>query len=85
MASRLAVAKARTALVGFAPSGGFDSAPAGIVAALQNTYGGDFVPRAGGVLVTDGDVIIGAIGASGAQSDEDEAAVTTAVERWQKR
>jgi len=35
------------------------------------------------VLVTDGDLVLGAIGASGAQSDEDEEAVRTAVERWQ--
>jgi uncharacterized protein GlcG (DUF336 family) len=36
------------------------------------------------VLITEGDVIMGAAGASGAQSDEDEEAVRTAVERWQK-
>jgi uncharacterized protein GlcG (DUF336 family) len=37
------------------------------------------------VLITDGDVVLGAIGGSGAQSDEDEEAVRTAVERWQAR
>jgi uncharacterized protein GlcG (DUF336 family) len=52
---------------------------------MQASYGGDFVPRAGGVLVIDDDVIVGAVGASGAQSDEDEEAAQTAVERWQKR
>jgi uncharacterized protein GlcG (DUF336 family) len=30
-------------------------------------------------------VILGAIGASGAQSDEDEVAVQTAVDRWRTR
>jgi uncharacterized protein GlcG (DUF336 family) len=85
MTSRIAVAKARSALVSLGPSGGLEKVPPGIVAAMQAAYGGDFVPRAGGVLVTDGDVIVGAAGASGAQSDEDEEAVLTAVERWQKR
>ena len=83
MTSRVAVAKARSALVSLKPSGQLDQMPPGIIAALQSLYGGDFVPRAGGILVTEGDVILGAAGASGAQSDEDEEAVRTAVERWQ--
>jgi uncharacterized protein GlcG (DUF336 family) len=82
LTSRVAVAKARSALVSLMPSGQLDKLPPGIIDALQNLYGGDFVPRAGGVLVTDGDVVLGAAGASGAQSDEDEEAVRTAVERW---
>ena len=85
MSSRVAVAKARSALVALKPSGQLDMLPPGIIDTLQHLYGGNFVPRAGGVLVTDGDVILGAIGASGAQSDEDEEAVRTAVERWQAR
>ena len=86
MTSRVAVAKARSALRALKPSGLLDKMPPGIIDALQHLYGGDFVPRAGGVLVTDGDdLILGAIGASGAQSDEDEEAVRTAVERWQAR
>lgn len=86
MSSRVAVAKARSALVALKPSGLLDKLPPGIIDTLQHLYDGDFVPRAGGVLVTDGDdVILGAIGASGAQSDEDEEAVRTAVERWQTR
>jgi glc operon protein GlcG len=84
MTSRVAVAKARSALVSLMPSGQLDKLPPGIIDALQGLYGGNFVPRAGGVLVTDGDVVVGAMGASGAQSDEDEEAVRTAVERWQK-
>jgi uncharacterized protein GlcG (DUF336 family) len=86
LSSRVAVAKARSALRALKPSGLLDKLPPGIIDTVQHLYGGDFVPRAGGVLVTDGDdVILGAIGASGAQSDEDEEAVRTAVERWQAR
>lgn len=86
LSSRVAVAKARSALVALKPSGLLDKLPPGIIDTLQHLYGGDFVPRAGGVLITDGDdVILGAIGASGAQSDEDEEAVRTAVERWQEK
>ena len=85
MSSRVAVAKARSALVALKSSGLLDKLPPGIIDTLQHLYVGDFVPRAGGVLVTGGDdIILGAIGASGAQSDEDEEAVRTAVERWQK-
>jgi uncharacterized protein GlcG (DUF336 family) len=62
------VAKARTAL---------------LVDSIQHLYGGDFVPWAGGVLVTDGDVILGAAGASGAHAVEDEGAVRAAVRRGQ--
>jgi glc operon protein GlcG len=86
MSSRMAVAKARSALVALKPSGLLDKLPPGIIDTIQHLYGGNFVPRAGGVLITAGDdVILGAIGASGAQSDEDEVAVQTAVERWQQR
>lgn len=85
MTSRVAVAKARSALVSLMPSGNLDKLPPGIIDALQNLYGGNFVPRAGGLLVTRDDVVLGAAGASGAQSDEDEAAVQAAVERWRSR
>lgn len=84
MTSRIAVAKARTALVALKPSRQVEL-PGAIVDSLQHLYGGDFVPRAGGVLVCDGDVVIGAAGASGAHGDEDEEAVLTAVERWRER
>ena len=86
MSSRVAVAKARSALVALKPSGLLDKLPPGIIDTIQHLYGGNFVPRAGGVLITDADdVILGAIGASGAQSDEDELAVQTAVDRWHGR
>lgn len=86
MSSRVAVAKARSALVALKPSGLLDKLPPGIIDTIQHLYGGNFVPRAGGVLITDADdVILGAIGASGAQSDEDEVAVQTAVDRWHAR
>jgi uncharacterized protein GlcG (DUF336 family) len=83
MTSRIAVAKARTALYALKPSGRIDL-PGGIVDSIQHLYGGDFVPWAGGVLITDGGTILGAAGASGAHALEDEAAVQTAVRRWQE-
>ncbi|WP_062987546.1 GlcG/HbpS family heme-binding protein [Nocardia anaemiae] len=83
MTSRIAVAKARTALLALRPSGQIEL-PGGIVDSIQHLYGGDFVPWAGGVLVTEGELILGAAGASGAHALEDEAAVQTAVQRWQE-
>ena len=82
MTSRIAVAKARTALLALKPSGQIDL-PGGIVDGIQHLYRGDFVPWAGGVLITDGDVVLGAAGASGARAVEDELVVATAVQRWQ--
>jgi uncharacterized protein GlcG (DUF336 family) len=84
MTSRIAVAKARTALFALKPSGLIDL-PGEIVGSIQHLYGGDFVPRAGGVLVTDGELVLGAAGASGALAVEDEEAVQTAVQRWRER
>ena len=83
MASRIALAKARSALISLGPSGGLEQMPPGIIAALQAAYGGDFVPRAGGMPVVAAGVVVGAAGASGATSDEDEDAVRAAIERWQ--
>lgn len=83
MTSRIAVAKARTALSALKPSGMIDL-PGGIVDSIQHLYGGDFIPFAGGVLVTDGELILGAAGASGARAVEDEEAVQTAVQRWRE-
>ena len=83
MTSRIAVAKARTALYALKSSGQIDL-PGGIVDSIQHLYRGDFVPWAGGVLVTDGESILGAAGASGAHAVEDEAAVRTAVQRWEE-
>ena len=83
MTSRIAVAKARTALLALQSSGQI-KLPGGIVDSIQHLYGGDFVPWAGGVLVTDGELVLGAAGASGAHAVEDEEAVHTAVQRWQE-
>ncbi|MFE2970421.1 hypothetical protein ACFXKC_43620 [Streptomyces sp. NPDC059340] len=58
--------------------------PGGIVDSIQHLYSGDFVPWASGALVTDGELILGAAGASGAHAVEDEEAVQTAVRRWQE-
>ncbi|MYW93854.1 heme-binding protein [Amycolatopsis rubida] len=81
MTSRIAVAKARTALLSLLPSGQLQL-PGPIVDSIQHLYGGDFVPYAGGVLITDHDVVLGAAGASGAHAKEDEEAVQTAADRW---
>lgn len=47
--------------------------------ALSDMSGGRVVPVAGGVLIVDGTAIIGAVGASGATADEDEAAVIAGI------
>jgi uncharacterized protein GlcG (DUF336 family) len=48
--------------------------------ALSDMSGGKVVPAAGGVLIVAGDEIIGAAGASGATSDEDEACVVAGIQ-----
>ena len=48
--------------------------------ALSDMSDGKVVPAAGGVLIMDGATIIGAAGASGATSDEDEACVIAGIE-----
>ncbi|MET7995953.1 heme-binding protein [Amycolatopsis sp. NPDC005232] len=80
--SRVAVAKARTALRMLKATSEI-ALPGPIVDTIQHLYDGDFVAGPGGVLVTDGDLILGAAGASGARGVEDEEAVRIAVERWQ--
>ncbi|WP_085997359.1 GlcG/HbpS family heme-binding protein [Nocardia veterana] len=79
--SRLAVAKARSALLTLQPSGRIPL-PGEIVDSIQHLYGGDYIPFAGGVLVTENGVVVGAAGASGAHATQDEEAVQTAVQRW---
>jgi uncharacterized protein GlcG (DUF336 family) len=69
-------------LLALKPSGEIDL-PGGIVDSIQHLYGGHFVPWAGGVLVTEDNVILGAAGASGAHAREDDEAVATAVRQWQ--
>jgi uncharacterized protein GlcG (DUF336 family) len=84
MTSRIALAKARTALYSLQSSGQLQL-PAAIVESIQHLYRGDFIPFAGGVLITNGDAIVGAAGASGAHALEDEQAVQAAVQRWNQR
>ncbi|HYY25901.1 MAG TPA: heme-binding protein [Candidatus Udaeobacter sp.] len=48
--------------------------------ALSDMSGGKVVPVAGGVLITDGEDIIGAVGASGGTADEDEACVVAGIQ-----
>jgi glc operon protein GlcG len=81
MTSRIAVAKARSALLALRPSGQIQL-PGAIVDSIQHLHGGDFIPFAGGILITDDGVILGAAGASGAHAQEDEEAVQTAADRW---
>ena len=47
--------------------------------ALSDMSGGKVVPVPGGVLILDGETIIGAAGASGASADEDEACVVAGL------
>jgi len=47
--------------------------------ALSDMTGGKVVPVAGGVLIMDGETILGAAGASGASADEDEACVIAGI------
>jgi len=53
---------------------------AAFLGALSDMSGGKVVPVPGGVLVMDGDAIIGAAGASGASADEDEACVVAGIQ-----
>ena len=48
--------------------------------ALSDMSGGQVVPVAGGVLILDGNAIIGAAGASGGTADEDEACVVAGIQ-----
>ena len=48
--------------------------------ALSHMSGGKVVPVAGGVLILDGNAIIGAAGASGGTADEDEACVVAGIQ-----
>ena len=55
------------------------SARQGFIAALTDVSEGRFVPVPGGVLIKDGDEIIGAVGISGDTSDNDEAAAIAGI------
>jgi uncharacterized protein GlcG (DUF336 family) len=83
--SRMAVAKARSAVRALKSSRELDVLPPGIIDGFQHLYGGEFIPRAGGVPVSVDNVILGAVGASGASSDQDEQAVASAIEHWRER
>lgn len=50
------------------------------IAAATSAIGGSLVPVPGGVLVRDGDGVIGVVGISGDTSDNDEAAAIAAIE-----
>jgi len=48
--------------------------------ALSDMSGGKVVPVAGGVLIVNGETIVGAVGASGGTSDEDEACAVAGIQ-----
>ncbi len=50
------------------------------VAALNGAFGGKVVPVPGGILVKDGDRVIGAVGVTGDTSDNDAAAGLAGIE-----
>jgi uncharacterized protein GlcG (DUF336 family) len=50
------------------------------VAALNSAYDGKFIPVPGGVLVMQGDAIIGAVGVTGDTSDNDAAVAVAGIE-----
>ena len=79
MTSRIAVGKARTVLVSGMPSGDSEQLPDGIVSAVRVLYGGDYVSRAGGLPIVRDGLVVGAVGVSGATSDQDEEAATLAL------
>jgi uncharacterized protein GlcG (DUF336 family) len=50
------------------------------IQSMNALTGGDLVPVPGGVLIRDAGTIIGAVGVTGASSDEDEACAVAAIE-----
>jgi uncharacterized protein GlcG (DUF336 family) len=58
-----------------------DSLPT-IIDSLMLRYGGRFVPAQGGVVIRDGTGVIGAVGVSGATSEEDEAIARAGAEAY---
>lgn len=54
-----------------------------IINSLMMRYEGRFVPAQGGVVVREGGSVIGAVGVSGATSEEDEAIARAGAEAYQ--
>ncbi|MEE4345815.1 MAG: heme-binding protein [Paracoccaceae bacterium] len=50
------------------------------VAALNGAYDGKFIPVPGGVLVMQGDAVVGAVGVTGDTSDNDAAVAVAGIE-----
>ena len=55
-----------------------------IIDSLMLRYGGRFVPAQGGVVIREGTSIIGAVGVSGATSEEDEAIARAGAEAYEE-
>jgi uncharacterized protein GlcG (DUF336 family) len=54
-----------------------------IIDSLMMRYGGRFVPAQGGVVVREGTSVLGAVGVSGATSEEDEAIARAGAEAYE--
>ena len=54
-----------------------------IIDSLMMRYGGRFVPAQGGVVVREGTAVLGAVGVSGATSEEDEAIARAGAEAYE--
>ena len=54
-----------------------------IISSLTIQYHGRFVPAQGGVVVRDGGEVVGAVGVSGATSEEDEAIARAGAEAYE--
>jgi uncharacterized protein GlcG (DUF336 family) len=54
-----------------------------IINSLMIRYEGRFVPAQGGVVVRDGGEVVGAVGVSGATSEEDEAIARAGAEAYE--
>jgi uncharacterized protein GlcG (DUF336 family) len=53
-----------------------------IIDSLMMRYGGRFVPAQGGVVIRQGGEVLGAVGVSGATSEEDEAIARAGAEAY---
>ena len=83
MRSRIAHGKANGAIqLGMGSRALMDRAEqqAYFISAINGVADGDLVPVPGGVLIKDGDTVIGVVGISGDTSDNDEAAAVAGIE-----
>jgi uncharacterized protein GlcG (DUF336 family) len=82
IAPEVALGKAWTAAAYKAPSAAQGDKAKNLVAfagAISTATGGRYTPQIGGLPITDGDVVVGAMGASGGTGQQDEDAVRAAL------